>query len=203
MKFSKFFSILQEAPWYRSFLNPVINEVSTNGKLLDIGTGSGKLLEILTIEKKIECTGVDTSDDMMAEARIKLKNIKVALIKIKPNAELPFEDSSFNYITICSVLFHLKKPEIDKILMNCSQLLKKNGKIIILTPTGQGGFLKLSRLFLSLKNKSVFVWYRSTKSRAQIWLKEKYLKEYAEKRQLRYSTKIVMNGFAQLEILYN
>jgi hypothetical protein len=41
MSFSTFFSTLQEAPWYRSFINPVIDEINTSGKLLDIGTGSG------------------------------------------------------------------------------------------------------------------------------------------------------------------
>ena len=52
MKFSKFFSNLQEAPWYRQFLNPVIDEINDNSKLLDIGTGSGKMMEILISEKK-------------------------------------------------------------------------------------------------------------------------------------------------------
>lgn len=51
MKFSKFFSNIQEKPWYRQFLNPVISEIEQEGKLLDIGTGSGKLLQILATEK--------------------------------------------------------------------------------------------------------------------------------------------------------
>jgi ubiquinone/menaquinone biosynthesis C-methylase UbiE len=51
MSFSSFFSNLQEAPWYRSFLNPVINEINDDTTLLDIGTGSGKMIQILSNEK--------------------------------------------------------------------------------------------------------------------------------------------------------
>ena len=135
MKFSKFFSNLQEAPWYQSFLDPVINEIGTKGKLLDIGTGSGKLIQILSNENGIDCIGVDTNPEMLAEAKVKLRSIKAELIEITPNEKLPFENKSFDYITICSVLFHLKKEDIDNMLLDSYQLLKENGKLIILTPT--------------------------------------------------------------------
>jgi len=109
MKFSKFFSNIQETPWYRSFLNPVINEIRREGKLLDIGTGSGKLIQIISKEKHINCIGVDTNSEMLKEAKIKLKGTNTRLLKIKANTKLPFNDNSFSYVTICSVLFHLKK----------------------------------------------------------------------------------------------
>jgi ubiquinone/menaquinone biosynthesis C-methylase UbiE len=201
MKFSKFFSNLQEAPWYRSFLNPVINEIGTEGKLLDIGTGSGKLLEILATENGINCTGVDTNSDMLTEAKKKLGNINAELIEITPNAKLPFENSNFDYITICSVLFHLKKEDIDGMLKDSLQLLKKEGKIIILTPTGSGNILKLTKHFFSIKNRGVYIWYRATKKRAQLWTDENYLAEYASQHNLKYKREIVMNGFAQLEVI--
>ena len=201
MKFSKFFSNLQEAPWYRSFLNPVINEINTKGKLLDIGTGSGKLIQILSIENHMDCTGVDTDSEMLAEAKKKLRNINAELIEIAPNAKLPFENNSFEYITICSVLFHLKKEDLDNILRDSLQLLKKKGKIIILTPTGKGNILKLTKHFFSFKNRTVYIWYRATKNRARKWTDENYLREYALKNNLNYKREIIMNGFAQLEII--
>ena len=201
MKFSKFFSNLQEAPWYRSFLNPVIHEIGTKGKLLDIGTGSGKLIQILSTENGIDCIGVDTDSDMLAEAKNKLKNINTKLIEIAPKAKLPFDNNSFEYITICSVLFHLKKEDIDTILKDSLQLFKTEGKIIILTPTGNGNTLKLTKHFFSLKNSGVYVWYLATKNRAKQWTHENYLSEYASKRHLKYKREVVMKGFAQLEIL--
>jgi len=201
MKFSKIFSTIQEAPWYRSFLNPVINEIGTKGKLLDIGTGSGKLMQILGNEKGMDCTGVDTDSGMLDEAKKKLRNTNAELIEIAPNAKLPFENNSFDYITICSVLFHLKKEAIDNMLKDSLRLLKKEGKIIILTPTGKGNIMKLTKHFFSLKNRSVYIWYQATKSRSQLWTIENYLAEYALKHNLKYKRELVMNGFAQLEII--
>jgi ubiquinone/menaquinone biosynthesis C-methylase UbiE len=201
MTFSKFFSHLQEAPWYRQFLEPVIIEVYNNSILLDIGTGPGKLLEILSNEKNVSCTGTDTSSDMLQEAKEKLKNTNTELHLIHPGEALPFEQNSFNFVTICSVLFLINKEDIDILLNNSLQLLQKEGKIIILTPTGEGGILKLTKQFFSLKNRSVFIWYRVTKKRARQWTDKKYLSEYAMKHNLNYKRELVMNGFAQLEII--
>jgi len=201
IKFSKFFSNLQEAPWYRSFLNPVINEVDKKGTLLDIGTGSGKMIQILSDEKGIECIGVDKNAEMIKEANNKLKNSNVKIIEIEVNKKLPFEDKSFNYVTICSVLFHLNNENKDLMLQDSTRLLKENGKIIILTPTGIGNVFSLTKHFFSLKNIGVFIWFYATRNRAKLWSKENYLKEYSLKNNLNYSSKIVMNGFAQLEII--
>jgi ubiquinone/menaquinone biosynthesis C-methylase UbiE len=201
MKFSKFFANLQEAPWYRAFLNPVINEIGNEGTLLDIGTGSGKLMQILATEKSIICTGVDTDAAMLTEAKVKLKNINAELVEITPNEPLPFENNSFDYIAICSVLFHFKREDVDTMLQDSLRLLKKKGKIIILTPTGGGNILKLSKHYFSIKNRGMYIWYRATKKRARLWTKENYLAEYASKHKLSYKREIVMSGFAQLEII--
>ncbi len=203
MKFSKFFSNLQEAPWYRAFLNPVINTIGNEGTLLDIGTGSGKLIQILATEKNITCTGVDTDAAMLAEAKVKLENIDADLVEITPNEPLPLENNSFDYIAICSVLFHFKKEDVDKMLADSLRLLKADGQIIILTPTGAGNMLTLSKHYFSLKNRGMYVWYRATKKRARLWTKENYLARYATDHKLIYKKEVVMNGFAQLEIIKN
>jgi len=201
MKFSKFFSNLQEAPWYRTFLNPVINQIENNSTLLDIGTGSGKMLEILSNEKNVSCIGTDTSEDMLKEAKLKLQNTTSKLVLTQKGKSSPFDKNSFDYITICSVFFHLEKSEIDKMLNEYLQLIKKNGKIIILTPTGNNNIIQLSKHFFSFKNTTIYVWYKATKKRAKLWKKNKHLLNYTSKHKLKYETEIVMNGFAQLEII--
>jgi ubiquinone/menaquinone biosynthesis C-methylase UbiE len=201
MRFSKFFSNLQEAPWYREFLNPAIDQIDANSNLLDIGTGSGKMLEILAMEKNVSCIGTDTSEDMLKEAKKKLSNTNVKLKLTPKGNKLPFDKDSFDYITICSVLFHLEKKEVDEMLKEYLNLLKKDGRIIILTPTGNGNVLKLMKHYFSLKNTTVLIWFSATKNRAKLWTVQNYLLEYAEIHQLKYKREIVMNGFAQLEIL--
>jgi len=202
MKFSKFFSSVQETPWYRSFLNPVINEI-TNGKLLDIGTGTGKLIQILSTEKEIDCIGVDTNLDMLLEAQKKLKNTNVQLLQVSIHKKIPFEKNNFDYITICNVLFHLEKNSVDFILNDALRLLKNTGKIIILTPTGNGNILTLSKNYFSFKNLSIYIWFYATKSRAGPWIRNNYLEQYAIKHNLKYKKETVMNGFAQLEVIFN
>lgn len=201
MQFSVFFSNIQETPWYRSFLNPVIHEIDKKGDLLDIGTGTGKLIQILANEKEINCIGLDTNEAMLKEARIKLKGTTVEVFKIEANKKLPFEDNRFNYITICSVLFHLKNEQIDSMLKDARRLLRKNGKIIILTPTGKGTILSLSKKYFSLKNLSIYTWYRATKKRAKLWSQNKYVEQYTNDNKLDYKSQLVMNGFAQVEVI--
>ncbi|PHS67289.1 MAG: hypothetical protein COB12_03840 [Flavobacterium sp.] len=201
IKFSKFFSNLQETSWYRSFLNPVISEVRNNSTLLDIGTGSGKLIQILSNEKGVDCTGVDTNSDMLKEAKSKIKSNKIKLLEIEANKQLPFEDHSFNYVTICNVLFHLSNENIDLMLQDSKRLLKEDGKIIVLTPTGIGNIFTLTKYFFSLKNIGIFIWFYATRNRAAKWTKTNYLKEYSEKNKITYSSQIVMEGFAQLEVI--
>ena len=201
MKFTKFFSHIQETPWYRTFLNPVLEEISIGDSLLDIGTGSGKLIQLVAEQKDIKCIGVDTNEDMLIEAQKKVRNTTAQLLLIKPNDPLPLKDESFDYVTICSVLFHLKKDSIDSILNDALRTLKNDGKIIVLTPTGNGNFLTLSKQFFSFKNYSIFIWFYATRNRAGPWTKNKYLKQYAIKNELKYKREVVMNGFAQLEII--
>ncbi len=201
MNFSTFFSHIQEAPWYRDFLQPVINEVGDTGRLLDIGTGSGKLLQRIVFEKNIECVGVDTSGTMLQEAKIKLANTQVKLLKINPNTKLEFEDASFDYITICNVLFHLNQDQIDYMLLDSLRLLKEKGKIIILTPTGNGTILGLTKNYFSIKNSGILIWFYATKNKAKQWINNNYLKQYAHENKLTYHSKTVMSGLAQLEII--
>jgi ubiquinone/menaquinone biosynthesis C-methylase UbiE len=201
MKFSTFFASLQEAPWYRQVLNPVIDAIESGSTLLDIGTGSGKMLAILTHEKQVKCVGTDTSADMLAEAREKLKNTGTTLHLTPAGNTLPFADKSFDNITICSVLFHMKKADINNMLNDALRLLPEHGKIIVLTPTGQGNMLNLTKYFFAIKNRSIYIWYRATKKRARLWTNENYLAEFALKQKLNYRKEIVMNGFAQLEII--
>ncbi len=201
MNFSQFFSYIQEAPWYEKFLSPVIKEVTTNDKVLDIGTGSGKLLELLHNKTNSVNTGIDTNNSMLQEAQIKLHKIKVDLVQIEPNKNLPLKNSSFHIISICNVLFNLNEKSVYKILNESIRIIKKGGKIIILSPTGKGGILKLTAKFFSIKNLGIYIWYFATKNRAAEWTNNLILKEYCRKNNLKYNRKFTLNGFAQLETI--
>jgi ubiquinone/menaquinone biosynthesis C-methylase UbiE len=202
MSFSTFFSKLQESPWYREFLNPVIDEVENNTRILDIGTGSGKMLQLLFEEKAITGVGTDTDEGMLEEAKKKLANTSIELKQIDAGANYPFEDNSFDSVTICSVLFNIKEEDDRNQLMGeALRVLKKNGKLIVLTPTGAGNIIKLTTDFFSFKNKGIYVWYNATKIGAKRWTKEQYLQNYATTHQLAYQKTVTLKGFAQVETI--
>ncbi|NOZ47000.1 MAG: class I SAM-dependent methyltransferase, partial [Chlorobi bacterium] len=197
-----FFSNLQEAPWYCDFLNPVINEIDNSSRILDIGTGAGKMLQILHKEKQVTGVGIDTEQSMLDEAKKKLTNTPIQLYQIDAGKNYFFKNESFDSVTICSVLFNLKEKEaINQILSEALRVLKPNGKIVILTPTGKGDLINLTRHFFSLKNKGIYVWYNATKKGAKRWTKEQYLKKYSMEKNLIYTNYEIFKGFAQIEIL--
>jgi ubiquinone/menaquinone biosynthesis C-methylase UbiE len=113
ISFSSFFSNVQEAPWYVEFLEPVVSQIPPFTKVLDIGTGSGKLLQLLLNEKNSDCTGIDTSESMLAEAEKKLKGIAVSLVQVTSGAAFPFQNAGFDEICICNVLFNLSFDESE------------------------------------------------------------------------------------------
>ncbi len=201
MNFSKFFSNVQEAPWYQNFLTPVVDVVETRSSLLDIGTGPGKLIEKLFLEKQVKCVGTDTSEGMLEEARQKLSGIDCELIKVEAGQSLPFLENTFDYVSFCNVLFNLTKAQCNFLLGEANRVLKRDGKIIVLSPTGRGGYGKITNKYYSVKNFSMVIWYTATKSNALNWEQNQWLREYAKKQGLTYRSQTVFDGFAQLVII--
>jgi SAM-dependent methyltransferase len=90
------------------------NYLELNRVLLDVGYGGG--IHLKEFEKLgLMTLGVEKKDGYNAEYQ-----------------KLPFLDESIDYIWCKSVLEHIQNPE--NILKECYRVLKKGGKIIILTP---------------------------------------------------------------------
>lgn len=104
-------------------------------KLLDIGCGTGLLIDLLSKEHKAEFTGLDLSPKMLEEAN--KKEIKNAKFFEGRSDDLPFEDNSFDIVT-CSQSFH-HYPETDKPLQEALRVLKPGG-LYIISDTGVGPF---------------------------------------------------------------
>ena len=103
--------------------------------LLDIGCGTGYLIDLLSKDSKAKFTGLDLSPKMIDECnKKKIKNSKFVIGK---SDELPFEDNSFDVVT-CSQSFH-HYPETDKPLKEALRVLKPGG-LYIISDTGVGPF---------------------------------------------------------------
>ena len=102
--------------------------------LLDVGCGTGFLIDILAKQKPARYCGVDLSEEMIRVA--KGKAIQGAEFIAGSADRLPYPDGSFD-IVACSQSFH-HYPYPDKAMREAWRVLKPGG-LYILSDTGIGG----------------------------------------------------------------
>ena len=98
-------------------------------KVLDLGCGNGRLLEILQ-DKKIEYIGVDSSRKLIEIAKEKHPNFQFL---VADALSLPFLENSFDKVFSISVFHHIPSEELRlQFLKEIKRILKPKG-ILILT----------------------------------------------------------------------
>ena len=102
--------------------------------LLDVGCGTGFLIDILARQRAVRYCGVDLSDEMIRVA--KGKAIQGAEFIVGSADSLPYPDESFEVVT-CSQSFH-HYPYPVKAMQEAWRVLKPGG-LYILSDTGIGG----------------------------------------------------------------
>lgn len=100
----------------------------TPGRLLDVGSALGLLLEVAR-ERGWEVTGVEVSRHAVALARGRLGAGVVHLGRLE---DAPLAEASFDAITLTDVLEHLPDPVAS--LRRCRELLAPGGRLLITTP---------------------------------------------------------------------
>lgn len=201
MRFSKFFSRVQETPWYQDFLAPVVAQIESGAHVLDIGTGSGKLMQLLIQEKSAVVAGIDSSASMLEQAELKLTGLPHTLLHVERNTTFPLEDNSFDTVTICNVLFALGEVQTQFLLDESFRVLKPGGTIVVLSPTGRRNVFKLLRTHKSWSNRSIILWYFATGRSARNSRKKQRVKQYCTSQKRHYSSFEGLNGFSLIEVL--
>lgn len=105
--------------------------------LLDIGCGTGYLIDLLQKQKSALYCGLDLSPEMLKVARKKLPE-SVFLSEGSSDC-LPYEDNSFDIVTCIQSFHHYPDPE--KAMKEAYRVLKNDG-LYILSDTGYGGVPK-------------------------------------------------------------
>lgn len=113
------------------------------GALLDIGTGTGRLLELLA-DRTERALGVDASRDMLALARARLSERGLAercTVRQADMYRLPLADRSFDAVTLQMVLHYAEDPAAA--LTEAARVLKPGGTLLVadLAPHGQASVL--------------------------------------------------------------
>ncbi len=129
---SDYWSTTRQTWW--SDLVFIKDHLAAGGKLLDFGCGNGRLLELIgslqkSDQKKIDYTGVDISEELLAHAQARYPQHRFELIDGED--QLPFTDESFDVIVSIAVFHHLAPEMAEKALKELQRILKPQGKLIL------------------------------------------------------------------------
>ncbi len=107
------------------------------GRLLDIGCGTGGLLESLAPRIE-EGVGVDASRDMLALARARLSERGLSNIAVRQADmyRLPLADRSFDAVTLQMVLHYAEDPAAA--LAEAARVLKPGGALVVVDLAAHG-----------------------------------------------------------------
>jgi SAM-dependent methyltransferase len=204
MNSARFFRSVQDAPWYRQFLAPVLDGVRplpAQATVLDLGMGPGKLLELGQAQTSLRWAGADSDPAMLAEARQRASLHGVALHQIHPDQPLPFAAATFDAVTCCSVLFLL--PEPATLLTEITRILRPSGRLVVLTPSGT--VRPRSKLIGTIgwdpRNWTFWLWRQMTAERGRTWTRRGLLSDFAAQQRAVYKRADVFHGLATLEVV--
>ena len=103
------------------------------GKILDVGCGNGRNL-IPFLKQGFKGYGLDFSKEMIknAQALLKKNNLSARVdLKEGEMQELPYSESSLDYVTSIASFHHLKEADRMAALLEIRRVLKKDGLLLI------------------------------------------------------------------------
>ena len=100
------------------------------GNLLDIGTGTGRIAELLA-ENASKVTALDKSLEMLKLARAKLQHFPAGKAELVPGdfTDLPFAEAQFDTVVLHQVLHFAQEPEL--VLQEAARVTRPGGRIAI------------------------------------------------------------------------
>jgi len=100
------------------------------GSYLDLGTGTGRILELVA-PKAQRAVGVDLNSEMLAlaRARIERASLNHAQVRRGDLFQLPYADHCFDLITLHQVLHYLEDPPAA--VSEAARVLRAGGKLVI------------------------------------------------------------------------
>jgi Methylase involved in ubiquinone/menaquinone biosynthesis len=122
-----------------TIMNPLEYE-----SVLDVGCGTGALLDEVLNRKKVSIAGIDLSEKMLNIARQRLG--QAADLKNGDSENLPWADNSFDMV-LCTDSFH-HYPNPGTVLCEIKRVLKPGGKLIIADPWLPAPARQLANLFM-------------------------------------------------------
>lgn len=100
------------------------------GTLLDVGTGTARILELLAPRLE-RGEGIDLSREMLAVARANLERAGLTQCAVRraDMYELPFEVATFDVVTVHQVLHFADEP--GRVIAESARVLKAGGRVLV------------------------------------------------------------------------
>jgi demethylmenaquinone methyltransferase/2-methoxy-6-polyprenyl-1,4-benzoquinol methylase len=115
---------------------------------LDIGCGLG-LLACVLAKKNCHVHGIDVEEDNLRVANRLSKMLNVDKLCAFQKAEsnnLPFNTSTFEYAVLSWTLHDIQTENRQPLLLECTRVLRPNGKLLILDPESQLDFNQIQEM---------------------------------------------------------
>ncbi len=111
-------------------LNGILKQMALAGtRMADLGCGTGEMLGRLYCENKKVLIGVDSSPEMLAQARIKLPSLNAIELRLGELENLPMKDQEVDTVIMSMVLYHIFEPE--KSIHEVFRVLKPGGIFLL------------------------------------------------------------------------
>lgn len=118
------------------FLAKEISKVMASGRVLDVGFGSGYLLEILS--DKFDICGVDISEANVKKTQEIFSDKKIkADLKVGEIEKIPFPDDYFNIVVSSEVFEHLTDESLYAGIKEIFRVLKPGGVLVGTVPADE------------------------------------------------------------------
>lgn len=115
-------------------LNRFIALMPKNGKILDVGCGSGRDVQYF-LDYDLQPIGIDASQELIKEAK---KRVPDGIFEKMDMLDLKFEKLNFDGIWALDSISYLEKKLIPKLLKEFNKILKPNGILFISVRQGEG-----------------------------------------------------------------
>lgn len=122
--------------WYEYKYLPLLAGLDRNSLILELGCGPGYLLEFLKNRGFSKVEGIDISEEQIRIAARRGLNVKVA----DAFEYLSTKQELFDAVTAIDFIEHFSKEELFRLMPIIHRALKRDGRLIIQTPNGQGLF---------------------------------------------------------------
>lgn len=90
----------------------ILEQISLKGNIADLGCGTGELIERLSGYTRFRIIGVDSSPEMLEEARLKLLGKDNTELRLGELEHLPMRNKQIHTAIMNMVLHHISQPEL-------------------------------------------------------------------------------------------